>query len=164
MSYEEKVVTRTGEADVTRVQPTVVPPPVAPAGPAYPEPAVPVAPAAVRSSEYVAERRVERRVSGGETAKRAIVLLFALIQGLIVIRIVLLLLGARPANDLVAAVYSITDLLVDPFRGILSTNRIDTFGTSILDVAAIVALIGWTIIELVVLGILRVVRREPTPI
>ena len=91
---------------------------------------------------------------------RLIVWIFGLIQLVLVLRIVLLLLAAREGNALVQFVYDVSDLLVAPFRGILGMDQIAA-GQTALDVAAIVALIGWTIVELVVLGILGVIRREP---
>jgi hypothetical protein len=142
MSYDERVVTRTDETDV----------PVAPA-------ATP-APGYARGST-VREQRIERRATGGETIRRLIVFLFGLIQGLIILRIILLLLDAREGNALVSGLLNLSQVFVGPFEGILGTDNLRAAG-SILDVSAIVALVGWTIIELIVLGLLNVFRREPT--
>jgi hypothetical protein len=46
---------------------------------------------------------------------------------------------------------------VAPFEGILRTNAL-TAGGSVLDVAAILALIGWTLLEMVVLAVVRIAR------
>jgi len=95
--------------------------------------------------------------SGAGMIERLVIWIFGIIQLLIILRIVLLLLAARDANQIVSFVYSITDLLVAPFRGILGMNEIAAGATS-LDVAAVVALVGWTIIELVILGLVRIFR------
>jgi uncharacterized protein YggT (Ycf19 family) len=95
--------------------------------------------------------------SGSGMVERLLIWIFGLIQLLIGLRIVLLLLAAREGNPIVSFVYSITDLLVIPFRGILGINEIAA-GQTALDVAAIVALVGWTVLELVILGLVRIFR------
>lgn len=89
--------------------------------------------------------------------ERLVIWLFGLVQLLIVLRVILLLLAAREGNALVGFVYSISDLLVAPFRGILGINEIAA-GATALDVAAIVALVGWTVLELVIIGLVRIFR------
>jgi uncharacterized protein YggT (Ycf19 family) len=106
----------------------------------------------------VSQTEVTYRSSGTNVLERLIIFLFALIQGLLILRIVLLLVAARQGNDLVALIYDLSDIFVAPFRGILGRNQIPA-GSTDLDVAAIVALIGWTIVELIILGFLRVFRR-----
>ena len=95
-----------------------------------------------------------------EYARRVIVLVFGLIQLVIVARIVLLLLNARSSNDLVAGVLNVSQVLVAPFNGILQTDSLNASGAT-LDVAAIVALVGWTILELVLIWAMRIFRRTP---
>jgi len=98
--------------------------------------------------------------SGQEMTRRIVVLLFGLVQVVIGLRFVLLLLDAREANGLVSGILSFSQLFVAPFEGILRTDALTASG-SILDVTAIVALVGWTIIELIVLWIAGIFRREP---
>ncbi len=112
----------------------------------------PVAPTSVSQTE------VTYRSSGNSVLERLIIFLFALIQGLLILRIVLLLVAARQGNDLVGLIYDVSDIFVAPFRGILGRNQIPA-GSTDLDIAAIVALIGWTIVELIILGFLRIFRR-----
>ena len=95
-----------------------------------------------------------------EMSRRIIVLVFGLIQIAIGARIVLLLLDAREANGLVAGVLNVSQLFVAPFDGILRTGSLKAAG-SVLDVTAIVAFVGITIIELIVLWAVGVFRREP---
>jgi hypothetical protein len=106
------------------------------------------------------QRRTMMSPSGGEVARRVIVLIFGIIQALIAVRIVLLLLDAREANALVSFILDMSQLFVVPFEGIFRTNAL-TSGGSILDIAAIAALVGWTIVEAIALWIINVVRREP---
>lgn len=101
---------------------------------------------------------VRHRRSPAALVERGIVFVFGLIQAVLLLRIVLLLLAAREGNDIVAFIYNLSDVLVAPFRGILAMDRIGA-GQTALDVAAIVALIGWTLIELLVLAIVRLARR-----
>jgi hypothetical protein len=108
----------------------------------------------------VTTRSVEMRPSGGTLAGRIVVLLFGIIQVLIVLRIVLLLLDAREGNALVSGILDVSQLFVAPFEGILRTDALSRAG-SVLDIAAIVAFVGWTIIELIVLWAVGIFRREP---
>ncbi len=106
-----------------------------------------------------------RRISGGgpaatERTRRIVVLLFGLIQLVIGARFVLLLLDAREANDLVSGILSFSQLFVAPFDGILRTDSLHAAG-SVLDITAVVAFVGWTIVELIVIWALGIFRREP---
>ena len=103
---------------------------------------------------------VRRTPSGAEVARRVVVFIFGIIQLLIVLRIGLLLLDADRSNGLVKDIYDISAVLVAPFEGILQTDAIRTSG-SVFDVAAVVALIGWTILEAVILAAISIARREP---
>jgi hypothetical protein len=95
-----------------------------------------------------------------EMARRIIVLVFGLIQLVIGARIVLLLLDAREANGLVAAVLAVSQWFVGPFEGILRTDSLNAAG-SVLDITAIVAFVGWTILEVIILWAVRLFRRDP---
>ena len=104
---------------------------------------------------------VERTGPGGaEVIRRVAVLAFGLIQIVIAARIVLLVLDAREANGIVSGILNVSQVFVAPFDGILKTNALTASG-SILDMAAIVALVGWTIIELIAVAALAIFSREP---
>ena len=106
-------------------------------------------------------RRTTRSGPGAsEMSRRIVILIFGLIQILIAARIILLLLDAREANALVKAILDLSQLFVAPFEGILRTDSLHAAG-SVLDITAIVAFIGWTIIELIVLWVIGIFRREP---
>jgi hypothetical protein len=97
------------------------------------------------------------RPTGWTMAARLVAMIFGIIQLIIALRIVFLLLNAREGNPLVAGILDLSRPLVAPFEGIFQTNALQA-GGSILDVAAVVAIVGWTILELVILGFMRVPR------
>jgi hypothetical protein len=106
-------------------------------------------------------RRITSTGPGGsELTRRIVVLVFGLIQVVVGLRIVLLLLDAREGNALVSGILDVSQLFVAPFEGILRTDALSRAG-SVLDIAAIVAFVGWTIIELIVLWAVGIFRREP---
>jgi len=109
----------------------------------------------------VVERRVTRTPSGGELAGRVVILVFGIIQVLIILRIVLLLLNAREGNDLVAFILNSSQIFVAPFNGMLNVNNLQSNG-SVLDIAAVLALIGWSVLEALILAAVGIFRREPT--
>ena len=115
-----------------------------------------VAPA--RSSTVV--ERTAIQPSGGEMIRRLVVLIFGIVQVFIILRIVLLLLNAREGNGVVSFILDVSQLFVAPFIGIFNKDALSSSG-SILDIAAIAALVGWTILEVVVLWAVNLMRREP---
>ena len=112
------------------------------------------------ANRTVTSRQLDVRPSNNETARRIVVLIFGLIQIVIGLRIVLLLLNAHTGNLLVSVINNLGGVLIAPFEGILRTNALSA-GGSVLDVAAIVALVGWTIVEAIVIWSLAVFRHEP---
>ena len=56
-------------------------------------------------------------------------------------------------------VLDISQVFVAPFEGILRTDSLSAAG-SVLDVTAIVAFVGWTILEVIVLWAVGIFRRE----
>ena len=111
-------------------------------------------------STAVTSRTVETRPSGGTVAGRVVIFIFGIIQALILLRIVLLLMDAREANDLVSFILNASQVFVAPFEGILRTEALKAAG-SIFDLAAVLALVGWTILEAIILAGVGVFRREP---
>jgi hypothetical protein len=112
------------------------------------------------SNRTVTSRRLDVRPSNNETTRRVVVLVFGLIQIVIGLRIVLLALDSRAGNLLVSIINNLGGVLIAPFEGILRTNALAS-GGSVLDVAAVVALVGWTIVELIVIWSLSIFRHEP---
>jgi hypothetical protein len=113
--------------------------------------------------ERIVEPPVVRRVypGAGSIVSRWVVFIFGLIELLIVLRIILLLVAARESNGLVSGIYGLSEIFVAPFRGILRIDEVQA-GATALDVGAIVALVGWFVIELIVLALVRVFRPAAT--
>jgi hypothetical protein len=140
MTYEERVV--------RDEQPATVPGPVDDRG------------TTIAGGSSVVERRVTTTPSGGELAGRVVILLFGIVQVFIILRIVLLLLNAREGNDLVSFILNTSQIFVAPFNGMLNVDNLKA-GGSIFDIAAVLALIGWTVLEALILAAVGVFRREP---
>ena len=98
--------------------------------------------------------------SGSEMGRRVAVLVFGLIQIVIGARFVLLLLDAREGNGLVSGILNLSQVFVGPFDGILRTDALHAAGST-LDLTAIVALVGWTLLEFIVIKSIAIFRREP---
>ena len=98
-------------------------------------------------------------------AARVITFLFGILQALLILRIVLLLLVANGGNDVVHFVFSVTQPFVEPFLGMFALNHVTADQGSVLDIAAIVALIGWTLVEALILAAVRIFsRRTPATV
>lgn len=138
------------------------------------DPAVPVvdpaAPAAVPPAHAASVRTTERAYqpagpSGASTIARVVTFAFGVLQAALVLRIILLLLIANQGNDVVGLILGVTDPFVEPFRGMFAIDRVTADSGSRFDVAAAVALIGWTLVELLILAGLRIFdRREVTTV
>ena len=93
-------------------------------------------------------------------ARRIVSLLYGILATLLVIRIFLLLLVANQQNAIVDFVYSVTEPFVAPFRGMFALDAVSPGGASVFDVAALVALIAWTLIYALIMAILRIGDRR----
>lgn len=138
MTYDERTVVHRDETDA---------------------PAPATAPATDHST-VVSSRTTEMRPSGGAVAGRIVIFIFGVIQAFILLRIVLLLMDAREGNDLVSFILNTSQIFVAPFEGILRTEALTAAG-SVFDLAAVLALVGWTILEAIILAAVGVFRREP---
>ena len=76
------------------------------------------------------------------------------IETVIALRFVFKLIGSNPSNVVVNAVYSASDIFIDPFTGIVSGDW--SLGRFFVDVPALVALIFYMIIAYVLVEIIRV--------
>jgi len=120
----------------------------------------PVASSVPPASARAPQRTSTMRPRGAELGRRVAILLFGLVQVVIALRVVLLVLDAREGNVLVSGILNTSQIFVAPFNGVLHTNALQA-GGSILDLAAIVALVGWTVLELIVLWVIGIFRPEP---
>lgn len=99
--------------------------------------------------------REEPVVGPSVFAARLVFFIFGVIIAFIVLRFILLLLGANEGNAFVDLVYGISGVFVAPFYGIFGNTP--QFGASVIDVSSIVAiivytLIAWAITSLVTIG------------
>jgi uncharacterized protein YggT (Ycf19 family) len=125
------------------------------------DPYVAPTPAPVATSVRTTETAHVAPGPGGTAyAARVVTFAFGILQALLVLRIILLLLVANQGNDIVQFVMSITQPFVDPFIGMFSLNRVTADQGSVLDIAAIVALIGWTLVEALILAAIRIFSRR----
>ena len=163
-AYEQPVQPAAAPPPAAYVPPAAAPPPAAYVAPAAPPPAA-APPAYVQPA---ATSNVNVADSGGYVAagpgplyyaRRVVSLLFGVLITLLILRIVLLLLVADPGNGIVDFVYSVTEPFVAPFRGIFQFDVV-TSGQRMLDIAALVALIGWTLIYALIMAILRLADRS----
>ncbi|MGH2417003.1 MAG: YggT family protein [Candidatus Limnocylindria bacterium] len=93
-------------------------------------------------------------------ARRILSLVFGILAVLIGLRILLLLLVANQQNSIVDFVYGVTEPFVAPFRGIFAFDQVTPGGGSTFDIAALVALVGWLLIYLLLMAILRLGDRD----
>ena len=115
----------------------------------------------VTGGSSVVSRRVTTTPSGGEFASRVVILLFGIVQVFVILRIILLLLNAREGNDLVSFILNTSQIFVAPFNGMLNVDNLKA-GGSVFDIAAVLALVGWTVLEALILAAVGIFRREPS--
>jgi uncharacterized protein YggT (Ycf19 family) len=92
--------------------------------------------------------------------ERVVSLVAGVLAVLLVLRILLLLLAANQLNAIVEFVIGVTEPFVAPFRGVFNIDEVAPGGGSVLDVAAVVAIIGWLLIYLLIMAILRIGDRS----
>jgi uncharacterized protein YggT (Ycf19 family) len=117
---------------------------------------------AVRSVRTTDSAYVAPGPGGATFASRIVSFVFGVLQVLLILRIILLLLVANAGNDIVRLVFNVTQPFVEPFLGMFALNRVTADQGSVLDIAAIVALIGWTLVEMLILAAIRIFSRRPS--
>jgi hypothetical protein len=100
--------------------------------------------------------------SSATVAARVVTFAFGVLQALLILRIVLLALVANPGNDVVGLILDVTQPFVEPFVGMFALDRVTADQGSVFDIAALVALIGWTLVEMLVLAAIRIFDRRET--
>jgi uncharacterized protein YggT (Ycf19 family) len=63
-----------------------------------------------------------------------------------------------------ALILNATDPFVEPFRGMFALDRVTADMGSVFDIAALVALIGWSLVEALIFALLRIFTRRPAQI
>jgi uncharacterized protein YggT (Ycf19 family) len=161
MTYERRTDPETGEpvADETRVveRETYVEREAPAADPGYVPPAQP---AGSQVNVNSGPAYVDDAPGPMYYVRRVVSLLFGILAVLLGLRILLLLLVANQQNSIVDFVYDITEPFVAPFRGIFNFDTVSPGGGSVLDIAAVVALVGWLLIYVLLMAILRLGDRR----
>lgn len=112
----------------------------------------------VNNGEVVRDRSVSTRDTNYSVAKVAQIVWFVVgvVVFLLVIRMVLALLGANPANAFANLIYSLSNPFVAPFRGLLQVGTVE-LGVARFELETLVAiiiytLVGWGLVKLINLG------------
>ena len=92
------------------------------------------------------------------TATRVITLLFTVLETVLLIRFVLKVLGANPAQPLVAGLYAITEPLVRPFQGIWPQQNTPV----VFDLPALLAIVFLFLIAALVVALVRAIAGNRT--
>jgi uncharacterized protein YggT (Ycf19 family) len=103
------------------------------------------------------ESSVVSTFNPGQRAVELIYLAFGVIDGLLLIRLVLKLLGANPTAGFTRWTYGVTDVLLAPFHNLLPTIGTDQSQLEMSVVVAILvyALVGWALARLVAIIFFR---------
>jgi uncharacterized protein YggT (Ycf19 family) len=110
------------------------------------EPAPPVAPASSSS--------VVSTINPGRRAMDLIYLVFGVIDGLLIIRVVMKLLGANTAAPFTQWVYNVTDFFLAPFRNLLPAIGNNN---SVLEMSVIVAILVYLLIAWVLARLMAII-------
>ncbi len=95
----------------------------------------------------------------GWRASQIVYTIGGIIEVLILIRAVLELLAANPNAGFTSLIYSITDPLIAPFRGVFPTPQ--SHG-NVLDLAAVLAIIVYALLTWVVARLVELLQRRST--
>ena len=107
----------------------------------------------------------EREVEVGRTLARVSQIVdyfFFLIYGLLMIRLLLALFAARQGNTFVQFIYSVTDLIYAPFKGIVPSPSVE--GGFTLSLPIIIALVVYALLHLAINGLLRIFVHRKTEV
>ena len=113
-----------------------------------------------RSNAY-ASGTVSNSPSALSYARRVVALLFGILIVLIGLRFLLLALAANAGNALVDFIYNTSEPFVSVFRGVFNFEHFSPIGQSQIDVAALVAIVGYALLATLIFAILRLGDREP---
>jgi hypothetical protein len=109
-----------------------------------------------QSGDHVHEEHVVRNVDleyreALYKISQFIWLIFGGIEALIGIRVILMLIGANPANTFTAFVYQLSELFLWPFRNIVANPAFQNYVLEITSIIAMIVypLIGWAIVRLI---------------
>lgn len=86
--------------------------------------------------------------------------LFSLVETFLVLRFVLKLFGANPANGLVNWLYEMSGVLLDPFRGVFPTKVFES--TFVIEFSTLFAIVIYAIVAILTFALLDVVASAST--
>jgi uncharacterized protein YggT (Ycf19 family) len=107
------------------------------------------------------EREVEVKRSTARISQ-VIDYIFFIIYGLLAIRLLLALIGARRTAGFVQFIYALTDPLYAPFRGIVASPTTESGNTLALPI--VIAIIVYALLHLGINGLLRLIAYRKTEI
>jgi len=110
----------------------------------------------VETEREVEVKRTSARVS------QVIDYIFFIIYGLLAIRVVLALIGARRSAGFVQFIYALTDPLYAPFKGIVASPTTESGNTLALPI--VIAIIVYALLHLGINGLLRLIAYRKTEI
>ncbi len=108
-----------------------------------------------RRERVIADAGAERRQTLNRVGQ-LIWLIFGIIIGLIAFRVVLLLLGANPDSGFANFIYSLTDIFLAPFTGLLA-NITNDAGTIVFEPSALIAMLVYAVVAFIIVQLIRVV-------
>jgi uncharacterized protein YggT (Ycf19 family) len=96
----------------------------------------------------------------GWRASQLVYMLFAVIDGLLLIRLVLKLLGANPHAGFASFIYGFTDFFMAPFRNLLPAVGSGSSSGAVLETSVVIAIIvyallAWVLARLIVIMFFR---------
>jgi uncharacterized protein YggT (Ycf19 family) len=91
----------------------------------------------------------------GRFVTQAIYIVFALVETILSLRLILKLFGANASNPFVSWVYETSNSILDPFRGIFPTKVLD--GVFVIDFSTIFAMIIYAIIALLLTWVITLI-------
>jgi uncharacterized protein YggT (Ycf19 family) len=101
---------------------------------------------------------VVKSFNPGRRAMELTYLVFGIIEGLLLIRLVLKLLGANPHAGFSTFIYGLTDVFMAPFRNLLPTVGSSSgavLETSVLIAVIVYSLVAWALARLIVILFFR---------
>jgi len=101
----------------------------------------------------VREASVVKSSTPARRAMELIYLVFGIIDGLLLIRLVLKLLGANPHAGFASFTYGVTDFFLAPFRGLLPTY---VSGQSVFELSLVFAILIYSLIALALARIVAI--------
>ncbi len=110
-----------------------------------------------RRQKTIRDQGAERRIMVSKVAS-FIWLLFGVLDVLLVFRFALKLIGANPENSFANFIYSLSDLFLKPFAGILESPTSDDM---ILDVPVLIAIIVYSLVAWVLVRLTWLLLYSP---